>query len=318
MSSLAGILTGLPDVGVFTAYRPSARRPFPSSPAAIFKRLDYRTRLFYSGYLSWQRIGDFCSDQGFDEVYGGGAIDAGASGNEWGADDEHLFAFVERNCPDDIPSFNVVLTTSNHPPFNVDVYGQGFPLRAIPAGLDADDNGSCPLLVLGHLWYSDRCVGRFIHAITAKLPRALVALTGDHWSRRCLNVRQSLFDKSAVPLLLYGPAVLDGVTAPARPFGGQLDIATTLIELSAPAGFAYHALGESVLTPERHVALGPTRVIGSDFLAVFSSPPVVVPLPGLPPPTTPPDLEALKRRYDALCGLAWWRIMRGNDLPPPR
>jgi CTP synthase len=35
-----------------------------------FKRLGYRTRLFYGGYLSWQRFGIFARDQGADEVYG--------------------------------------------------------------------------------------------------------------------------------------------------------------------------------------------------------------------------------------------------------
>src|SRR5438128_3569510 len=68
MSSLSALLTGLPDVGVYTDYQPAARQSFPSSPAAIFKRLGYRTRVFYSGYLSWHRIGDFCASQGFEEA----------------------------------------------------------------------------------------------------------------------------------------------------------------------------------------------------------------------------------------------------------
>ncbi len=94
MSSLAAIVTGLPDAGVYTDYRQSAKTPYPSSIADTFRRLGYKTRLFYGGYLSWHRIGDFFSAQGFEEVYGGADIGEWISTNEWGVQDEHLFSFV--------------------------------------------------------------------------------------------------------------------------------------------------------------------------------------------------------------------------------
>ncbi|MCX7806731.1 MAG: sulfatase-like hydrolase/transferase, partial [Planctomycetota bacterium] len=94
MTSLATILTGLAEHGVPICYQESARKPFPSSMAPIFKRLGYRTRFFYAGYLSWQRIGDFVKDQGFEEVYGGGDIGEWYRGNEWGVTDEELLDFV--------------------------------------------------------------------------------------------------------------------------------------------------------------------------------------------------------------------------------
>jgi phosphoglycerol transferase MdoB-like AlkP superfamily enzyme len=94
MSSLASILTGLPDAGVNTNYQQTARTAYPTSIANIFRQLGYRTRFFYGGYLSWQRVGDFCRSQGFDEIYGGGHIGSWVSSNEWGVDDEYLFEFV--------------------------------------------------------------------------------------------------------------------------------------------------------------------------------------------------------------------------------
>jgi hypothetical protein len=68
MPSLSTLISGLPEVGVHVNYQPAAKQPFPTATAPIFKRLGYRTRFFYSGYLSWQRLGDFCREQGFDEV----------------------------------------------------------------------------------------------------------------------------------------------------------------------------------------------------------------------------------------------------------
>jgi phosphoglycerol transferase MdoB-like AlkP superfamily enzyme len=101
-----------------------------------------------------------------------------------------------------------------------------------------------------------------------RLPRALFALTGDHWSRRfLLNRAPTFWERSAVPLPLYGPSVLGRVRPPESPVGGHLDIAPTLIELAAPAGFAYHSLGENLLAPKRRLGLGLERIVGPDFIA---------------------------------------------------
>ena len=317
MASLSAILTGLPDVGVYTEYRPAARQPFPSSPAAIFRQLGYHTRLFYSGYLSWHRIGDLVASQGFEEVHGGGAIDRGTSGNEWGVEDEALFAYVEQHVPDDRPSFNVIITTSYHPPYNVDVRAKGFPLQVMPPDLAPIYDGHVSLEVFGHHWYSDRVAARFIRAMDQRLPRALFALTGDHWSRRFLNRAPTFWERSAVPLLLYGPSVLARIRPPEVPVGGHLDIAPTLIELAAPAGFAYHSLGENLLAPKRRLGFGLERIVAPDFIAEIGPAVIIHPLPDQPPPAVVPDPEALRRLYNAWCGLGWWRIIKGNALPTP-
>jgi len=46
----------LPEAGAVVNYQRGSRQPFPTSITAIFKRLGYRTRMFYAGYLSWQRL----------------------------------------------------------------------------------------------------------------------------------------------------------------------------------------------------------------------------------------------------------------------
>lgn len=313
MSSFAAIVTGLPDAGVYTAFRPSARQPFPSSPAAIFKKLGYRTRFFYSGYLSWQRIGDFCRDQGFDELYGGGHI-GNPAGNEWGAEDEALFQFVERQVEDDQPSFNVILTTSNHPPYNVDVDAKGFPLPEIPASSGFDTAGGFTRRILGHLWYADRSVSHFVRAIEAKLPSTVVAVTGDHWSRRTFDVRPTCYERSAVPLLLHGPQILAGIPRPERLVGGHLDITSTLIELCAPRGFIYHSLGDNLLNPRRRLGLGYGRMMSPAGLWELSGDTGRLHPTLTSSPDQPFDRVAAQAWYQTCYGLGWWRLMRGNAL----
>lgn len=314
MPSLAALITGLPEVGLHPNYRPSVREGILTAVAPIFKRLGYRTRFFYAGYLSWQRLGAFCQEQGFDEVHGGASMTQHLTGNEWGVDDEDLFRYVAEHTGD-LPTFNLVMTTSYHPPFSVDLAAKGFPLKQLPAELAPYQASAADLHVLGHLWYSDRCVGEFAKTLLEQQPQALLAITGDHWSRRCLEKRPSIFERHAVPFVLFGPTVLTNVPRPARIAGSHLDILSTLVELAAPPGFEYHAFGRNLLDATRpQVGFGSRTVLTPDFALEIDPPDGPELLPGGTLPTAAREAE-LRLRYRQLHALAWWRIIRGNALP---
>src|SRR5947209_17031398 len=91
IESLGVIITGLPFARAFVNFQPIVRNGLPTDAAGIFKRLGYRTRFFYGGFLSWQRIGQFCREQGFEEIYGGDQMTPQSRVKEWGVDDEDLF-----------------------------------------------------------------------------------------------------------------------------------------------------------------------------------------------------------------------------------
>ncbi|HOX06629.1 MAG TPA: LTA synthase family protein [Planctomycetota bacterium] len=318
MTSLATVLTGITEHGAPICYQPNSRRPYPTGLAAIFNRLGYRTRFFYGGYLSWQRIGDFVRDQGFQEVHGGGDVGGRIGGNEWGVPDGALLDFVASRVTDEQPSLNVILTVSNHAPFEVDVRAEGFPLKAMPPELAAVWDGEYRLEQMGHFWYADRCLGRFAGAVSKKLPRTLLAVTGDHYGRHFLNAKPNLAEGSFVPLLLYGPEVLGGARPPAGACGSHTDIAATLTDLAAPAGFTYPAMGRSLLSPE---AVGPAfgcgKVVGPGFLAELEGTRSWMRLPAADgaAPTADPDLAALERRQRDLKAIGWWRVLRGPAMP---
>ena len=315
MSSLGVIISGLPDAGVNTNYQKTARSPYPTSIAAIFRQLGYRTCFFYGGYLSWQKIGDFCRSQGFDEVYGGGHIGSWASSNEWGVDDEYLFEFVLKTVEDDRPSFNMIMTTSNHPPYDIDVRAKGFKLREIPAGLKSALAEDINFIELGHYWYADRCIKDFVLGVEKKWKLPLVAITGDHAWRKKIIKQPDLYEKTAVPLIFYGRDVLDGIKLPPEATGSHLDIDSTLVELAAPRGFPYHALGKNLFDPEqRTLGFGGSVVIGPDFIVDVEGSGKVDPLPGHEPPRVHPDVPQITRLYNDLNGMAWWRIVRGPKL----
>ncbi len=313
MNSVAPLMTGLPNCGIPINYQPESRRPYPSGAAAIFRRLGYRTRFFYGGYLSWERIGDFARDQGFDEVWGGGNMGDWASGNEWGVNDRELYDFVLRTVRDDRPSFNIVLTVSNHPPYDIDPWEEGFPLRELPAAAAALGDGSFSLKEMGHFWYGDRQFGRFVDGVERILPGVLVAATADHYGRRFLTSRPGVVDQSTVPLLLYSPSFPVAGRA-VRPWGSHLDILPTLVGLSAPAGFRYAAFGTSLLDANpRGISFGSGHAVGDGFVADLWKRRSWEALPDGGPPA-PPDLEALRHRDNDLKALSWWRVRHGPDL----
>jgi hypothetical protein len=318
INTYVSLITGYPFSGVKGNKSATSREPYRSSVAQIFKRLGYRTRVFFGGYPSWQRFGDLARDQGFDEVHGGAHMGPWSETNEWGVDDEYLFSYSRDKVvtAGDQPSFNIVFTTTFHGPFDIDVYGKGYPVREVPPDLvDVLDTSHISLPELGHLWYADRELARFVREVEQALPHSVFAITGDHRSRRFLNNKPTLFERQTVPLVLYGRRALEGLSLPDNVAGTHIDILPTLIELAAPEGFRYHAVGLDLLTPrERFWRPGKSSVIGPDFIARIVPFTEVLPVPHTQPPADAPDEEELQAWHHAHAGVAWWRVMRGVQL----
>jgi phosphoglycerol transferase MdoB-like AlkP superfamily enzyme len=151
--------------------------------------------------------------------------------------------------------------------------------------------------------------------VTKKLPKALCAITGDHYSRKFLNARPDLFERSAVPLVLYGPDVLEGVSFPDDVAGSHIDLAPTFVELVAPAGFAYHAIGRDLFAPSsRQFGIGRNTVVTPRHVYRMNSATPTQRLPWLEAPPGEADVPTARRLHDSLHGIAWWRIMRGSAL----
>lgn len=314
MQSLTAIMTSIPYTHVEINYQTTSRMPYPSSLAETFKRLGYRTRLFYGGYLSWQRFGDFARDQGVEEIYGAPHMSAGVATHEWGVDDEYLLDFVVNTVENSSPSFNIIMTTSYHPPYNVDVRGKGFPLKQVPRDIAPIFDNTTDLRMLGHLWYSDKCLGDFVRKAEGKLQRPLFAFTGDHFGRKFINANPDFFERSAVPLILYGKDVLKGIALPPGAAGSHIDIGPTLVELTAPRGFTYYSVGQDLLAPrKRFLAVGWGKIIGKDFLFDVGLK-QFHPLPGRQLPADLPEITELVNMFNRTYGIGWWRVRRGEKL----
>ena len=314
IASLSAIITGLPFTDVNANYRASIGDGLSTSIAPIFKRLGYRPRFFYGGYLSWQRLGDFCREQGFNEVFGGDQMRSKLTGNEWGVDDEVLFDFVLKHTGSE-PTFNVIMTTSYHPPFSVDLKSTSFPEEALARTQLGRQLGPDQLRIYGHLWYADRALGAFAEACEQQLERPLIAVTGDHYSRRYPpNLRPTIFERKAVPFVLSGQKALAHVDRPVALAGSHIDIAPTLLNLAAPSGFSYHSFGRDLLDPTQpQIGFGVRAVVGTNFIFEIGGTAATEDLQGH---LIKPDLstDLLRSNYNQLHALGWWRVMQGNLL----
>ena len=109
-----------------------------------------------------KNIGNLFRAQGIDGVFAAPSMEGEGSDEIWGIEDEQLFEFVLANTSSDEKTLNIIMTTSYHPPFSLDVKSMGFLLDEIPIDLQSLDDGSITLAQLGQV--ITMVVGFLIHA----------------------------------------------------------------------------------------------------------------------------------------------------------
>jgi len=322
IGSLSALVTGMPDTEMNINYEPSSQTAYPSALAANLKKLGYTTRFFYGGYISWQRLDSFAKNQGFDELYGGGAMRAGTHTNEWGVDDSYLFDYVLKTveADKDKPSFNFILSTSNHPPYDLDLAGLGYPMNNKPLPAPLKPTKDDTVKVLGHLWYADQQAGHFVRKAANELDRAVFAITGDHTAR--LNIQfpdDGVEEHNAVPFILYGPQVLPESGVEKDIAGAHMDIPATLIELAADRGYRYTAYGKNLLDQTSpSYGFGHNYIIGENFIVNDSPNYRIFSLSHGKAPAEIPQMPQEVKRFAALKALTWYRVRKGPTLPSPK
>lgn len=315
MESFNAVITGLQDANVHTNYQVNSRKIYETTYASHFKKLGYKAQFFYGGYLSWQRIGEFMQHQGFDNIYGAPHMSDWSKTTEWGVDDADLFSFILKHIDNDKPSFNVILTTSNHPPFVIDLDKAGFDKDAVSKIVQKKyPNSPATVKQLGHLWYSDKTIGEFVDIAENKFDSTLFAVTGDHYGRRHVLPNPPLYDTSAVPLVIYGKGITEGLSFPKNAAGSHIDIGVTLLEMSAPKGFKYYSLGQNLFNPKSKLGIGNNVVITKDWVASVYGEPVAESINGQKVNVSKAELQKAKEKHDDAKGISWWRIIKGNDM----
>ncbi len=305
MHAIIALTAGLPEVGVYPNHNRSSLTPYPTAVAPIAEKLGFETHFFYGGSATWENIGNFAKNQGFDYVNTG--VELNKPGNHWGVDDEYLFDYILDTLPRDQPTFNVIMTTSNHPPHSVDVYGKGFPLKEIPPEYHYD--GSTSMTKMGHYWYCDKALGDFIRKAEKQFPDSLFVITADHTSGHFLTASPPLVERFLIPLIFYTPnASLPKI--PASSVGSHNDILPTVINLIAPNHFSYATFGRDILNPNiSHFGIH-CETFFITHQGIYHKASLVHPFMENAPKTNPHDHEIA----NAIRAIAWYIVMKGNTI----
>ena len=308
-NSLNSIVTGIP----FSGLNQNSYSKYCSSIFTQIEKLGYTTNFFYGGLLSWANLGEFMLNHGVDNQYS--AVNAKTKSNNtiWGVDDEYLFELVTEKLDSSDYSFNIILTTSYHPPYSVDVISKGFKknyIDSLPKEALKYYTGSMSFDELSHLWYSDKCIGEFVNKAEKKFPNSIFLFTGDHYGRRFVNENPNLFETSTVPFILYGNGIADSTSN--NP-GSHIDIFPSLIELIAPKGFKYFSFGES-LFKTKNIGFGIQRIITQKNIeSYFNEQPIIsFDIDQLNDTTLHFSKNYIK--YNRLQSLSWHYTVKGDTI----
>lgn len=271
--SLSSLMVSAPHrpIGNFLTESEYLQVPFRSSPARIFKSQGYRTRFIYGGNPGWRDMNKFAHFQGFDSIEGDVDVEEKLGPikerHDWGIYDEDLFKYVELTLrAAQEPQMLLVMTTSNHPPYQVPSSFQP-PPQQIPQELSSRLTGDSKLLAAPRFkvyLYSNDQLGKFISRLSSGPlgAQTILAVTGDH-SFNLVNFSDSeTFYKWSVPLFLMTPPERP-LNIPASTFGSHMDIFPTLYNLSL-SEVSYFSLGRNLEeSPDRNFALHSSGVIAN-------------------------------------------------------
>lgn len=317
VSAVTGIVAGLADANLYLTTMPEAFvAPYPTASAPVMERLGYATYFWYAGPASWERIGDFVTAQGYDHFRSRGDISA-SSGNVWGVEDEDLYAAVLAGISAEEAQFHVLLNVSNHSPFSVDLAAKGFDKEAVRRALPEARRGDEDLLrQLGHFWYEDREMAKFIAAAWARFPDSLFLIIGDHADRYNVSRTPGKYERYAIPFIVAGPGVTPRLFPPDAA-GSQIDVVPTLVEMIAPTGFSYESIGQS-LTRGNWQGVNYLLWVTKDAIGLADTRPLEgEPLHGK---GATPDVDeaALSDYIDAVRAISWWLAKYGASLEETR
>ena len=311
VSAVTGVVTDFADANLYLTTMPeSFDAPYPTASAPQMEKLGYETNFWYAGPSTWERIGAFTQAQGFEHFYSRGDF-GDVPGSVWGCEDEVLYEKVLDGLDPATPSFNVLLNASNHSPYDLDLAAKGFDKEAVREALPEDHQQDEELLKeLGHYWYADRELAKFVQAVKAKCPDSLIVIVGDHGDRYNIDKTPTMYERYGIPFIITGKGIHKGTLLPDAA-GSQIDIMPTIYELIAPKGFSYMTVGSSLTRTNRqgvnygffitHHAIGKADTVPLVPESVDGTEPVL-------------DQQAMEDYINGVRSVSWWRPKYGAIL----
>lgn len=297
ISSLNGIITGLPCSVYYENYLPvTYEEKYRTGIGYIMKQLGYKTVFWYGGFSGWQNIKNYVLAQSFDEFHCADEFSS-EGGNAWGCSDKQLFAEVNKYIAKEQKGekvFHAILTTSNHPPYTIDVKKEGFDAAALKAKLTDDINKDDNTVnELGHIWYADKTTGDFVREAEKVAPKSVFIITGDHSERFTFAKEQNARTRAAIPCIFYGYQITSELLQNAK-VGCHMQLAGTLAELYGEQGMQYSSILPSMF--ECHEVFNYNLYGNKDTMESLSK------------------HADMQQKADNARSIAAWRVLKGNRI----
>lgn len=311
VSAVTGVVTDFADANLYLTTMPeSFAAPYPTASAPQMQELGYTTNFWYAGPATWERIGAFTQAQGFEHFYSRGDF-GDVPGSVWGCEDEVFYEKVLEGLDPDQPSFNVLLNASNHSPYDLDLDAKGFDKEAVRAALPSEHQQDEELLKeLGHYWYADRELAKFVKSVKERCPDSLIVIVGDHGDRYNIDKTPTMYERYGIPFIITGKGIHKGTLLPDAA-GSQIDIMPTIYELIAPKGFSYMAVGSSLTRTNRQGVNYGFFITRHAIGKADTVPLVPESIDGTAPEL---DQQAMEDYINGVRSVSWWRPKYGAIL----
>lgn len=206
---------------------PLGAQPFRSLPM-ILSELGFETIFLYNGLFSWDNKEGFFRNQGMQQFIGRYDYKNPVFVDpNWGVSDLDVFnrAVEEFNAKGErgAPFLGVILTLSNHAPFNLPKIDG---LAPIEGGGDQNQR-------INGVHYADWALGQFMNSVknTKWYSDTLFVFVGDHGFGVPPVLTEVNLLHMHVPMLFYGPGILGNIRERRKTTAGQLDILPTILGL---------------------------------------------------------------------------------------
>jgi phosphoglycerol transferase MdoB-like AlkP superfamily enzyme len=242
------------------------RKPIPWAIAKVIKEAGYQTLFVTSARSGWRDLNRVLKVQGFDEVVDANTLQElypEATLGIWGVWDSYVFKYIKKRLDDQAiekPIFVFVLTSTNHPPYDLPADYQRIPLDMSQWH---GESGSDTLIPnLNTYRYSTDLLGGFVEDVR-RGPRAsstVIAATGDHNVRSFGIYAQAerRYLMRQVPFVVWGDHLSCGnqLALPAS----HRDIFNTLLPLIGVNG-PYVNAGRNLFSASNGVPLDAPRAV---------------------------------------------------------
>ena len=162
------------------------RKPIPWSIPKVIKDAGYQTLFVTSARSGWRDLNRVLAVQGFDEVVDANNLKESypdATLGIWGVWDSYVFKYLDKRLaaqPKDKPLFVFVLTSTNHPPYDLPA-----DYHRVPRDMSlwkGETSSDTLLLNLDTYHYAADLLGGFVQSVQSGPLKSntIVAATGDH------------------------------------------------------------------------------------------------------------------------------------------